>query len=272
MTAEVPGSRSHEERWVSAATSFERFVPDVEPERVARSFARRLGPLGTFAFEVVGAMWDRPQLSRRDRSLLVITTLAAQARDEELVAHTQIGLRNGLTRTEIEEILPTVAAYAGFPAAMAAARHIDEGLRQAEGVERLSPRLAAEPKDDARRDADGAEVMARMAGTEVGNPADHVDAMTERLGHLGEVTLRWAMGEIWARPELSRRDRSIAVIAILVSLGVDQPLRFHVRAGREHGLSVEEIEEIVTHLGLYAGLPRAIGAMGIVREALADGS
>lgn len=270
MSGGPHASRTHEERWTSAAASFERFVPEAGPERVARSFGRRLGPLGTFAFEVVGAMWDRPQLSRRDRSLLVITTLAAQARDEELVGHTQIGLHHGLTRTEIEEILPIVAAYAGFPAAMAAARHIDEGLRQAGGVERLSPREPAEPKDDSERDADGAEVLARMTGTDVGDPAEPLTAMTDRLGHLGEVTLRWAMGEVWARSELSRRDRSIAVIAILTSLGVDEPLRFHVRAGRQHGLSVEEIEEIITHLGLYAGLPRAIGAMTIAREALAD--
>src|SRR5579862_9594960 len=115
----MAGSNSWEQRHDSAGETFRVFVPGVEPERVAASFARRQGALGSMAFDVVGAMWSRPQLNRRDRSLLVISVLAAQARDEELVSHTRIGLRNGLTQDEIEEILPHVAAYAGFPAAMA---------------------------------------------------------------------------------------------------------------------------------------------------------
>lgn len=263
-------SHSHEERWASAAETYSRFVPDAEPERVARSMRRRLGPLGTFAFETVGAMWDRPQLSRRDRSLMIISTLATQARNEELVLHTQVGLRHGLTRTEIEEVLPMTAAYAGFPSAMAASRAVDEGLRQAEGVDRLSERQGATPKDDKTRDADGAEVRARMTGVESLDPAEALEAMVARMGDLGELAHRWAFGEIWSRPELSRRDRSIVVIAVLVTLSMEAPLTFHVRAGLNHGLTAAEIEEMINHLGLYAGLPRAITAMAIARRALSD--
>ena len=58
-TPDLP-SRSHAERMESAARTYERFVPGAEPERVAASMARRYGPLGTFAAETVGAMWDRP--------------------------------------------------------------------------------------------------------------------------------------------------------------------------------------------------------------------
>src|SRR4051812_43001963 len=82
-------SKSHAERHASAAETFTKFAPDVEPERIADSFARRQGALGSMAFDVVGAMWSRPQLVRRDRSLLVISVLAAQARGEELESHTR---------------------------------------------------------------------------------------------------------------------------------------------------------------------------------------
>ena len=136
-------SSSYEERHARAADTFAVFVPGVDPERVAASLARRLGALGSFAFDVVGEMWARPELSRRDRSLIVVSTLAAQARDEELELHTEIAIRNGLTRVEVEEIVVTVAAYAGFPAAMAASRRVDAGLRAAAGVEELSDRAAA---------------------------------------------------------------------------------------------------------------------------------
>src|SRR6478735_5765404 len=94
-------SVEYADRHASAAETFEVFVPDVDPDRVAALFARRLGALGGYAFEVVGEMWARPELSRRDRSLVVVSTLAAQARDDELEIHTEIGIRNGLTRSEI---------------------------------------------------------------------------------------------------------------------------------------------------------------------------
>ena len=97
----MAGSESYDERHASAAETFRCFAPQTEPDRIYDSFSRRMGPLGSMAFDVVGAMWSRPQLNRRDRSLLVISVLAAQAREDELEAHTGNGRRNGLTREEI---------------------------------------------------------------------------------------------------------------------------------------------------------------------------
>src|SRR4051794_18686628 len=96
---------SFEERHARATEVFGKFAPEVEPERAARSMERRLGALGTFAFNTVaGDLWCRTELSRRDRSLVVISVLSATARDEELEAHVGVGLNHGLTRVEIEEL------------------------------------------------------------------------------------------------------------------------------------------------------------------------
>jgi 4-carboxymuconolactone decarboxylase len=266
----MTNSSSYRDRHGRAAESFKRFAPEVEPERLAESFARRLGALGSMAFDVVGAMWARPQLNRRDRSLFIIAVLAAQAREEELEAHTRIGLRHGLTRTEIEEILLHVAAYAGFPAAMAASRTIDSALRAAEGVERLSDRKQAAQKSDAERDRDAADVFRTVAG--LGNeadPASHLARLETMLGEVGVTAYRWVFGEIWCRDELSRRDRSIVVIAILTALGAVDELAVHAPAGLRHCLTRVEVEEVVTHLSLYAGAPRAVEAMRAVRAAFA---
>jgi 4-carboxymuconolactone decarboxylase len=266
----VAGSKSYDERHASAAETFKRFAPDVEPERVAGALARRQGALGSMAFDVVGAMWDRPELSRRDRSLLVISVLAAQARDEELELHTQNGLRHGLNAEEIEEILLHVAAYAGYPAAMAASRRVDAGLRAGLGVDELPARTPAARKSDAERDRDAADVLRGIAGV-----AGELDAATglarmeARYGAVGATAYRWAFGEIWSREQLSRRDRSIVVISILIWLGASAELAVHVPAGLRHGLTRVEIEEIVHHLALYAGIPRAIEAIGVVRQAFA---
>ena len=261
-------SNSWQERHDSAGETFRVFVPGVEPERVAKSFARRQGALGAMAFDVVGAMWSRPQLNRRDRSLLVISALAAQARDEELELHTGNGLCNGLKPEEIEEILLHVAAYAGFPAAMASSRRVDKALAAAAGVEKLPARQPAARKSDAERDRDGVDVLRTVTGWDVADPATALDRMEAILGEVGVVAYRWAFGEIWSRGQLSRRDRSIVVIAILVSLGAVDELAVHAPAGLRHGLTRTEVEEVVNHMSLYAGIPRAVEAMRAVRTAL----
>jgi 4-carboxymuconolactone decarboxylase len=259
-------SKSHAERHADAGETFKCFAPGVDPERIATSFARRQGALGSMAYDVVGAMWSRPQLNRRDRSLLVISVLAAQARDEELFLHTRNGLRNGLTPVEIEEILPHVAAYAGFPAAMASSRRVDAALAEHAGIEKLPDREGAQAKSDAERDRDGADVLRTLTGrADAIDPAEGLVMMTAAVGEVGVGAYRWALGEVWARPQLSRRDRSIVVITILVWLGAGEELAAHVAGGVNHGLTRTEVEEVVNHLSLYAGFPRAVGAMRTVR-------
>src|SRR5581483_2586144 len=195
----MPASRTHAERRAAAAESFRVFFPAGEPERVADGLGRRQGPLGSMAYDVVGEMWSRPQLSRRDRSLMVIATLAAQAREDELVLHTQVGLRNGLTQIEIEEILPHVAAYAGFPAAMAASRRVDAGLREALKVDTLPERKPSAAKSDADRDRDAAAVLTTIAGASRAiEPEAGLERMHAALGELGVTAYRWAFGEIWS--------------------------------------------------------------------------
>ena len=93
--------------------------------------------------------------------------------------------------------------------------------------------------------------------------------MREHVGGLGDWAMKWAFGEIWSRRELSRRDRSLVMISILAALGQESELAFHVPAGLNHGLSREEIEEIMTHLCLYVGFPQAIAGMRAAMTAFA---
>jgi 3-oxoadipate enol-lactonase / 4-carboxymuconolactone decarboxylase len=81
---------------------------------------------------------------------------------------------------------------------------------------------------------------------------------------------RYAWGDVWSRVELSRRERSIATLGAVITLGSDNEIALHVRAARRNGMSDEEIAEVVMHVALYAGLPRANHAMTIVRDALAE--
>lgn len=73
-------------------------------------------------------------------------------------------------------------------------------------------------------------------------------------------------GEVWKRPGLSPRDRSLVTIVCLISLYRENELPFHLKKALENGLSRDEISEIITHLAFYAGWPPASTAVSIARK------
>ena len=87
---------------------------------------------------------------------------------------------------------------------------------------------------------------------------------------LAELTDEVLFGDVWARPGLSPRDRSLATISALIAMARPEQLRSHIRLGLQNGVTAEEIAEIITHLAFYAGWPTAITAVGIAREVFAE--
>ncbi len=85
---------------------------------------------------------------------------------------------------------------------------------------------------------------------------------------LAEVTDDVLFGDIWERPELSPRDRSLATIAALVMGGNTEQLVGHLRRGKTNGLTDVEISELITHLAFYAGWPKALSAVAVARKVL----
>lgn len=79
-----------------------------------------------------------------------------------------------------------------------------------------------------------------------------------------ELTDQLLFGDIWERPGLSRRERSLVTVAALVALVRPEQLPFHLARAIEHGLTREELAEAVTHLAFYAGWPAAATALGLL--------
>ena len=77
---------------------------------------------------------------------------------------------------------------------------------------------------------------------------------------LAEISDDVLFGDIWERPGLSKRDRSLITIATLVALNRTEQLPFHLRRGLENGLTKDEIIELITHLAFYSGWPTAMSA------------
>jgi len=85
-----------------------------------------------------------------------------------------------------------------------------------------------------------------------------------------EFITRYAWGDIWSRPGLSRPERSIVTLAVLAALQHEDELALHVKAARRNGLSAEQIQEILLQVAVYAGVPVANRAFPIAQRALAE--
>ena len=189
---------------------------------------------------VYGEVWERPYLSKRDRSLITIAVLQALTR-EELAIHIPRGLDNGLTPEEISEIILHVTFYAGWPTGVQAS------LTAAAAFEERGLTLGDLPRAPALEDA----------VTTPGGLSDAYAAVP-RLGALRNSLL---YGDIWERPLLSKRDRSLITVAVNQSMYVTNELQLHIdRALDQNGVTPQELSEVVLHVTFYAGWPAAVNA------------
>lgn len=85
---------------------------------------------------------------------------------------------------------------------------------------------------------------------------------------LAQLTDSVLFGDVWARPGLSRRDRSLVTVSALVAMNRPDQLRSHLALARENGVTRDELVEAITHLAFYAGWPSAVSAIGVAKEVL----
>jgi len=83
---------------------------------------------------------------------------------------------------------------------------------------------------------------------------------------LADLTDRVLFGEVWERPQLSKRDRSLATVAALVAMNRPDQLRFHLGFAVQNGVKKEELIEVITHLAFYSGWPNAMSAILVAKE------
>lgn len=82
---------------------------------------------------------------------------------------------------------------------------------------------------------------------------------------LVDLTDRVLFGEVWERPELSKRDRSLATVAALIAMNRPDQLRFHLARAVENGVKKEELIEVITHLAFYSGWSNAMSAIMVAK-------
>ena len=96
------------------------------------------------------------------------------------------------------------------------------------------------------------------------------DAVRNTVPKMIDLTEKVLFGDVWERPNLSKRDRSLIVCATLIATYRPEQLRGHLQRALHNGVTKEELSEVITHLAFYAGWPAASTAVAIARTALQE--
>jgi 4-carboxymuconolactone decarboxylase len=223
--------------------------------RPSGELQQRIAPgLATLTDDVLyGDVWRRPELSPRDRSLVTISVLIATGKTAQLAGHLGRALTSGLKPSEASALLAHLAIYCGWPSAVSALEAYEQ-VYSARKVDTSSlgagsPRVPAPASEAARAGA---------TRDELGTVAPKFVQLTNDV----------VFDDLWRRPDLSVRDRSLATIAALAAMGDDDQLHVYLHRGIESGLTRSQIAEALTHLAFYAGWPKATKALTAVTKTL----
>ncbi len=203
---------------------------------------------------LLGEVWTRPGLSRRDRSVVTLAALIGRNQTIALSDHLKLALDHGVKPTEISEIVTHLAFYSGWANAMAAVVVTKEVFAEHNvGPDRLP---AASPALLPLNEAAEADRAKRVG--------DQFGAM---FPGVVQYTTEVLFPDLWLRPDLAPRDRSLVTISALIANGQVAQLTGHIPIGMNNGLTQPEISEAITHLAFYVGWPNVFSAMPVAKEA-----
>lgn len=205
---------------------------------------------------LTGEVWQRPGLSRRDRSLVTIAALIARGQAQGLTFYADVALESGVTPGEISETITHLAYYSGWGNAMAAVPPVARVFAaHGIGADQLPP------VDPAPLPLNETAEAARKAFV-----AEQFGAIAPGLV---DYTTDYLFRDLWLRPGLTPRDRSLITVAALISAGQVAQITFHLNRAMDNGLTREQAAEVITHLAFYAGWPNAMSALAVARDVFA---
>ncbi|AJE49233.1 carboxymuconolactone decarboxylase family protein [Celeribacter indicus] len=221
----------------------------------------RVSPaLGAYSEEALfNGEWTAEALSVRDRALVTFAALLTRHETETLGAHVALALDAGVTPAEISETITHLAFYTGWGNAVAASEAAapvfdDRGVSE-EDLPAVDPELL--PLDEAAE-----------AAREENVRGDYGEVSMGVVDNTRDVLFR----DLWLRPGLEPRDRSLVTVAALIAAGQPEQMTFHLNRAMDNGLTQAEAGGVLSHLAFYAGWPRVFSALPVAKEVFASRS
>jgi 4-carboxymuconolactone decarboxylase len=202
---------------------------------------------------LLGEVWKRPDLSVRDRCFVTLAALIARGQTIEMPFYLNLALDNGVKPAEISEIITHLAFYSGWANAMSAVSVTREVFTEREiGADQLPltpPRLlplneAAEAQRQSRNEQQFGKVAPGV------------------LQYTTDILFR----DLWLRPDLAPRDRSLVTVGALIATGQVAQLPYHLNRAMDNGLTQAQAAEVLTHLAFYVGWPNVFSALPMAKD------
>lgn len=204
---------------------------------------------------VLGDLWKRPQLSARDRSIVTLAVLIARNQSAEMPYYLGLALDSGVKAGEISEIITHLAFYSGWANATSAVKVTNvvferRGITAAQLPPAAGELLPLDEAAEAQRDT--------AVGQNFGAVAPGVVQFTRDALFL----------DLWLRPALAPRDRSLVTVSALVAAGQVAQLTYHLNRAMDNGLTRAQASEVMTQLAFYTGWPNVFTALPVVKDVL----
>jgi 4-carboxymuconolactone decarboxylase len=202
---------------------------------------------------LLGDVWKRPGLSARDRGIVTLAALIARNQTVELPFYLNLALDSGVKPREISELITHLAFYAGWANALSA----------------LAPTKDVFAARNIGADQLPAESPALLPLNEIAE-ADRAKRVGDQFGAafpgIVQYTTDVLFRDLWLRPDLAPRDRSLVTVSALIANGQSAQLTAHMTIGMNNGLTAGEISEAITHLAFYVGWPNAFSALPVAKD------
>src|SRR5438132_9170929 len=224
-----------------------------EPMQTINDITTVAPALEKYAQGPLADLWKRPGLTPRDRSIVTVAALIARNQTMEMRYYFNLALDKGVKPREISEIITHLAFYSGWANAMSAVAVAKDVFADRKiGADQLpsaSPALLPLDNDAEAKRAAGVE---QQFGT----------VSPGLVQYTTDVLFR----DLWLRPDLAPRDRSLVTISALIASGQVAQLPAHLNKAMDNGLTQAQAAEVITHLAFYAGWPNAFSALPVAKD------
>jgi 4-carboxymuconolactone decarboxylase len=200
-----------------------------------------------------GDVWKRPDLSARDRSIVTVAALIARNQTVQMGYYLALALDNGVKPSEISEIITHLAFYSGWENAMSAVAIAQQVfLQRGIGADQLPPaKVQFLPLNEAAEKLRAASVEQNFAAVAPG---------------VVQYTTDGLFRDLWLRPALAPRDRSLVTVSALIASGQVAQVTYHLNRAMDNGLTQPQASEVLTQLAFYAGWPNIFSALPVVKD------
>lgn len=205
---------------------------------------------------LLDGVWKRPGLAPRDRSIVTLAALIARNQTIEMAYYVNLALDNGVKPREISEIITHLAFYSGWGNAMSSVAVVKDVF--------AARKVAADQLPT---------VSATLLPINEASEAQRKKSVQEQFGAafpgVVQYTTDVLFRDLWLRPELSPRDRSLVTVSTLIANGQTAQLAPHLNRAMDNGLTQTEASEAITQLAFYVGWPNVFSAMPVAKDVFA---